>query len=308
MDSNTSSSDYLEGLSILIPVYNADVVPLVKQLNHLLATDDRISFKEIIVYDDGSQTHWLEQNRAIESMTLVHYVELPQNVGRAAIRNMMARAARFSELLFLDCDGLPFSSDFVSRYWHQKDRGKAVYIGGRTYSSKVEMPANSLHYLVGKHREVKTAAQRQKAPFDSFMTNNLFIPKRIWASCQLPEALAGYGHEDTHWGILLKRQQVSLIHLDNAYVHKGLASNEEYLEKALHALSNLLALCSLEPEGRQVKIVRYYQQLKGMMSLLRPLKPLAHKWLLKFGGPLWVYDMYRLLELDRLSKQVLNRP
>src|SRR4030042_2590249 len=86
-------------LSILIPVYNFNVVRLVGEVHHQ-ALNSGAKF-EIIVVDDGSDIHYKEQNRIISKLQDIRYEELSENIGRSRIRNKLAGMAAFPCLLFL---------------------------------------------------------------------------------------------------------------------------------------------------------------------------------------------------------------
>ena len=88
-------------LSILIPVYNTVCVPLVTAIRQQ-AVSAGITF-EIIVGDDGSTEHQtVEANQSIDAMEHCRYICRQPNAGRAAIRNFLAREARYPWLLFFD--------------------------------------------------------------------------------------------------------------------------------------------------------------------------------------------------------------
>ena len=89
-------------LSILIPVYNFNIVPLVKEL-HGQASRLSIPF-EIIVLDDCSSELLRDQNKEVSSLPGVKFKILDRNIGRARIRNRLAEMAKYSSLLFMDCD------------------------------------------------------------------------------------------------------------------------------------------------------------------------------------------------------------
>lgn len=99
-------------LSILIPVYNYNVFPLVKRL---VAQINELSEPiEIRVYEDGS-TNYLEENKKVEEFLEVIYKRLEINHGRTALRSKMAEDARSRWLLFLDSDVLPKNNDFLKK-------------------------------------------------------------------------------------------------------------------------------------------------------------------------------------------------
>ena len=87
-------------LSICVPVYNFDVRQLAGQLSEQ-AKKAGIPV-EILIFDDNSEADIKKINREISSTPSVKYLELPENIGRAAIRNRLAETAKYPYLLYLD--------------------------------------------------------------------------------------------------------------------------------------------------------------------------------------------------------------
>lgn len=227
-------------ISVLIPVYNFDVRPLVESLARQCSA---LGLPwEIVCLDDGSTEAFRSMNRSLQAIPGVRYEELSQNVGRSAIRNRLAERAAFPYLLFMDCDSAVVRPDFMAQY-AAHCRSDAVLYGGRVYAA--EPPGNAdflLHWTVGKAREEWSAERRAKRPWHAFMTNNFLIPKEIFQSIRFDERLREYGHEDTLFGMELERRQVPVLHLDNPLEHIGLESAEVFLRKSELAVRNLLWL------------------------------------------------------------------
>ena len=78
-------------LSVLIPVYNFDVVLFVKDLAKQCA-DCKIDF-EVLCLDDYSSENYRIKNAVLKSIENVCYEELPNNIGRSKIRNRLAEKA-----------------------------------------------------------------------------------------------------------------------------------------------------------------------------------------------------------------------
>ncbi|WP_395048099.1 glycosyltransferase family 2 protein, partial [Flavobacterium sp.] len=119
-------------LSILIPTYNYNTFSLVEELkNQAIATG--ITF-EIIVFDDGSTDEIsLKENSNINTLDNCSFKISNKNIGRSAIRNLLAKTAKFENLLFLDSDTLPTHINFISEYiTHINDDEKIIY-GGILY-------------------------------------------------------------------------------------------------------------------------------------------------------------------------------
>lgn len=112
-------------LSILIPIYNFDVVGFVKDLSNQ-ASACNIEFK-ILCFDDGSITEFKSKNQELATLPNVVYTELPQNVGRSKIRNLLAEKAQFEYLLFLDCDSTTNNNQFVRNYIENLKSNTVVY-------------------------------------------------------------------------------------------------------------------------------------------------------------------------------------
>ena len=125
-------------LSILIPVYNFSVTDLVNAL-HKQCLDSGIKF-EIIYCDDASEKPFPEVNSKLSALTGVVYKRLETNHGRSRIRNLLAREAKFENLIFMDCDSEIVSEKFIRNYVQHCNSGNVV-CGGRVYDSSV--PATS---------------------------------------------------------------------------------------------------------------------------------------------------------------------
>ena len=92
-------------LSILIPVYNWDVVGLVTAL-HGQCLRSGVDF-EIRCYEDGSTVACRDRNGELQSYDRVVYRVYKKNAGRAAIRNRLLnrphRAAAFGQQRLSRC-------------------------------------------------------------------------------------------------------------------------------------------------------------------------------------------------------------
>ncbi len=186
-------------LSVLIPVYNYNCFDLVNELNQQ-ALDQEMPY-EIIVMDDCS-TQPAAENKEINKLENCTLIELPENVGRAKIRNLLADKAQYDNLLFLDCDACPNTNFYIQRYTSFCKEENIVVCGGRVYESvPPPEPELYLHWLYGKKREVIPVVERQKAPYHSFMSNNFMISKTLFNKIRFNEKITTYGHEDRLFGI-----------------------------------------------------------------------------------------------------------
>ena len=291
-------------ISVLIPVYNIEVVSLVnelsKQLSHLNIEG------EILVFDDFSSKDYRESNRSISNLNHVFYRELDQNYGRTGIRQLLASSARFGWLLFLDSDSRIIYPDFLQRYFSSFKNGFDIYTGGRVYPSKPIECNKALHWKYGTRRE---SAKGNKT---AFHTNNFCIKKAIFGQLNFPELLKQYGHEDTWMEIELERLGKGILHINNCVEHTRIEDTDVFLKKTEQALQNLLLLENAVDKTAMVKHIALYRsyrfiqkgRLEVVVNFIYSL--IKHKIIqnLKSCSPsLSVFDFYRLYNLIRLSKQ-----
>ena len=151
-------------ISILIPTYNKVCVPLVEAMRHQVQ-QLQIPF-EILVVDDGSSAEIQAENRRIEAWENCYYRILPQNVGPARIRNVLADQAHYPYLLFMDADTMPASSTFLRSYWEQRMKG-GIVCGGFIYERTNTPAMCPLRYQYGIQVEERSAEERNRQPYSS---------------------------------------------------------------------------------------------------------------------------------------------
>ena len=117
-------------LSVLVPIYNFDSRKLVSQLVN--QCDKQKILFEIICFDDFSIEKFKLINRSMIGHYGVSYIEMPENYGRAKIRNKLAQNARFENLLFLDCDSKIGHKSFIKKYLTHLNAADVI-AGGRKY-------------------------------------------------------------------------------------------------------------------------------------------------------------------------------
>lgn len=293
-------------LSILIPTYNHDISALVRELQRQAKAWGGAF--EIRCYDDGSREEIKAKNRPLNDLAGVIYRELPENLGRAEIRNLLAREAHYEALLFLDADSWPAQEDYVQRYMEQWD-GKSVFCGGRVYREEPPQdPVLYLHWLYGRRREQKTAEERKRQPYHGFQTNNFMMPASVAQAVPFEGRLKQYGHEDTLFGKWLRERGVAVVHLDNPLEHTGLEPAEVFLRKHRQAVENLYQLyqdgimlstrlfnayLNVYAWGiRKPILVLYRMSRKGIERNLRSARP-----------SLLLFDFYRLGMLLSLEQE-----
>src|SRR5690606_9633307 len=166
-------------LSILIPTYNYNVFPLVKEVSEQCIVE-KIAF-EIIVLDDASQNFHTENNE-INSLNNCSYSILNQNIGRSVIRNLLSTKASFDNLLFLDADVRIISNQFIKNYINfiRSNSNHGVVYGGIVYQENKPNDNQLLRWIYGNKREALSAEKRNENVYVSFLTLNFLIRKDVF--------------------------------------------------------------------------------------------------------------------------------
>ena len=224
-------------ISILIPTYNKVCVPLVEAMRHQ-AQQLQIPF-EILVVDDGSAEEIQAENRRIEAWENCHYRILPQNVGPARIRNVLADQAHYPYLLFMDADTMPASSTFLRSYWEQRMKG-GIVCGGFIYE-RMNTPAMCpLRYQYGIQVEERSAEERNRQPYSQFISMCFLADKEVFQTVRFDDTMH-FGYEDAWFGILLQQAAVPLKYIDNPVFHQTTDKADDYLRKIRFSIQNLAA-------------------------------------------------------------------
>ncbi|HON18919.1 MAG TPA: glycosyltransferase [Salinivirgaceae bacterium] len=226
-------------LSVCIPVFNTDIRQLAKDLSQQTV---RLGIDaEIRIYDDRSHIDYRRANRVVAGFERVIYNELQRNIGRSAIRNLMARESEGTAILFLDGDMQIVSDDFLKKYY-DLHRNQSIVVGGIIYPAQPPGTSYMLRWKYGHQRESINADTRQLFPYRSFMTGNVMIPQKFILENPFDEEIVGYGHEDTHMGYQLRKMRYPILHIDNPTMHMGIESSSEFLYKTKIGIENLVAL------------------------------------------------------------------
>lgn len=297
-------------ISILIPVYNFNIVSLVQELQRQ-ASLESIPF-EIIVMDDCSSELLKDQNKDVANLPGVKFIELKENIGRSRIRNKLASMASYSSLLFMDCDSEAPDPQYIRNYlpYCGKD---IVVCGGRTYHvDPPDEPEHILRWLYGVHREQIPASIRSQQPYHAFMTANFMISKMLLSQIGFDESIIQYGHEDTLFGFELRKKQIPIIHIQNPLVHIGLEIAREFLRKTSESVANLLNLVEHGKIGlddcHDIRLLRAYEFLRRMRMVSVYLKfyyqveRSVMRNLLGTNPSLRRFDLYKLFLLSKMIR------
>ncbi|MFC5283252.1 glycosyltransferase family 2 protein [Pedobacter alpinus] len=240
-------------LSICIPHYNFKNPKLFEALaTQCLALD--IEF-EILIIDDASET---ENKLYLTAIALPYFniLFLEDNIGRAAIRNLLAKKAKYKSLLFLDADAEILKPDFIKNYLPYIDAD--IVCGGRIYDALKPNSQYLLHWNYGIKIEQNAET--------NFHSNNFLIKKQVFSTVKFNEVLTKYGYEDVVFGIEAKKYGYQIFNINNPVMHIDLKSNQQFLNDTQNALQNLVFLLKQQPNAglqQEVKLVKQYYKLRA---------------------------------------------
>ena len=287
-------------LSILIPTYNYDITKLVKEINDQLRLQN-IDF-EILCYDDNSTNlDLVEKNKSITKLEKTHYKILPNNIGRSAIRNLLAKEAKFSWLLFLDADVLPKDKKFIKNYINHISNSSQIIYGGILYQENQPKPKQLLRWIYGKKREALNYNERSKNTYLSFLTLNFMIHKSVFNQVSFNEDIPNLRHEDTLFSYELMTKNINIEHINNATYHLGIESSSVFLKKSKESLDvlNLFLKDKLLPPN-YTKITRVFFKLRTikfnylLSFIYLCFRSFMEKHLLSKSPSMLLFDFYRL--------------
>jgi len=262
-------------LSILIPIYNFDIRKFVNEL-HKQAVAENINF-EIILADDASDFNFRKLNKETENLTHVKYIQLEKNIGRSKIRNFLAENAKFDYLLFADCDSEIPNNIFIKNYISYC-KNEVVICGGRTY--------------------------KKEKPF----CEKEIISKSIHSSIKFDEKISQYGHEDTIFGIELKRKGIKIKHIDNPLNHIDLETCTDFISKTKKGIENLVYLSKNYnyPElFEDIKLLKTFTKTEKLSFFFKTyfklFEKLTEKNLCSSHPSLKLFDLYKLAYLHKIK-------
>ncbi len=293
-------------LSILIPTYNYNVLPMAEQL-HRQADSLGIVY-EIIVFDDASADVTAQnENQKINSLLYCRYEVLPKNIGRSAIRNLLSKTAKFDWLLFLDADTMPATDCLIKNYLPYLNEQEKVIYGGIRYQEDKPKADKLLRWEYGNEREALSAEERNKNPYLSLLTLNFAIKKSVFDKVKFNETIPNLRHEDTLFSYNLKQQEILIEHIDNNVYHLGLDTSILFIQKSKEAVVGLKYLLDNQLLGRDyLRISAMYYKLKRWRLnrvaayLYKASKNTLKRNFTSTHPSMFLFDLYRLCYLCTL--------
>lgn len=222
---------------------------------------------EVIFADDASDDGTRE---ALAEACREHGFRLlapERNLGRGAVRNLLAQEARGSILVFLDGDCVPLPG--YLRAWEGLDPREA-HLGRVRYE---RVPPSGFSRFLAEGSGAAKLSRPARVPAAYFISQNFRIARDTFlAAGGFRTDLAGWGGEDTDFGFRLERLGVPLRWNGKAEArHPSVTSVAGYLDR-LRAFgsANLPVLVREHPEVARVFKLRF-SRFPWSLIFLNPL-------------------------------------
>ncbi|OXA76667.1 Glycosyl transferase family 2 [Flavobacterium aquidurense] len=276
-------------LSILIPVYNYTVLPLVHELVRQCNVSG-ITF-EILCQDDGSNSQKNTINQEVNLIPNCSFFINEINLGRGKNINSLAQKAVYDWLLILDCDTFPADATFIQNYVDViSDSSENILFGGIIYEDKKPEKEQLLRWVYGQKRETS-----------AILTSNLWIKKDVFLQYPFDDSITKYGYEDLCFFAVLKKNNLAISQIENPTFHLNLETSEVFLNKTKIALENLFFLYNSDKISREdSKIIKAFEFLKKLKLakfssfLFKKNQIKIERNLLSQNPSLFLFDLYKL--------------
>lgn len=276
-------------LSILIPVYNYPVLPLVNELVKQCNASG-ITF-EILCQDDASNSQENSRNQEVNLLPNCSFFINETNLGRGKNINSLAQKAVYDWLLILDCDTFPADATFIQNYVDvTSDSSKKITFGGIIYEDKKPEKEQLLRWIYGQKRETS-----------AILTSNLLIQKEVFLQYTFDDSITKYGYEDLSFFSLLKKNNFEISRIENPTFHLNLETSEVFLNKTKTALENLVFIYnSKKISSEDSKIIKAFELLKKVKLtkfstfLFKKNQIKIEQNLLSKNPSLLLFDLYKL--------------
>jgi len=285
-------------LSILIPVYNYNVLPLVLELKR--QTDNlRIEY-EILVQDDAS-LNFIDDNKQINTLENCSFSINAENVGRGRNINLLCSISKYNYVLILEADALPESEFYLKNYIESLSNSTSVIFGGVKYPDTAPSKEKQLRWKYGKERETKSLNQRLKNNYDFVFTWNLLLKKEILAQFPFPEFIKDYGYEDLIFIENLRLNSVPIAHIENLLIHYNNEDSIAFIEKTKKAVQNLYNLVrfhKIDPKSARLTKIYFLLNNLGLTRIIKAIYRITKKRILvnltSENPSLYLLDFYKL--------------
>jgi glycosyltransferase involved in cell wall biosynthesis len=288
-------------ISILIPTYNFNTLPLVQELHKQILVEN-IKF-EIIVQDDASPINENTKiNSKINQLEYCRFERNETNLGRGQNRNALVTKAQYDWILLMDCDMFPKSKNFIKIYLksiQKKDR-QAVF-GGIIYFDEKPKDDEVLRWIFGKNREGIPLKKRLTNPYHYTLISNILVQKKWVMDHPFDQNIYNYGYEDVVFILGFKSNDIPITHIENPAFHLNLEKSKVFLDKTHHSLLNLKHIIDKKIiEPHDTALIKMYTRIeklklvKTVAFIFKIFRKSIIKNLLSKNPSIFLFDVYRL--------------
>ena len=288
-------------ISILIPTYNFNTLPLVQELHKQILVEN-IKF-EIIVQDDASPINENTKiNSKINQLEYCRFERNETNLGRGQNRNALVTKAQYDWILLMDCDMFPKSKNFIKIYLKsiQKEDRKAVF-GGIIYFDEKPKDDDVLRWIFGKNREEIPLKKRLTNPYHYTLISNILVQKKWVMDHPFDQNIYNYGYEDVVFILGFKSNDIPITHIENPAFHLNLEKSKVFLDKTHHSLLNLKHIIDKKIiEPHDTALIKMYTRIeklklvKTVAFIFKIFRKSIIKNLLSKNPSIFLFDVYRL--------------
>ena len=226
-------------LSIAIPTRNDDCSLLVSKLLEQARRETSLDFEILIADDASDNAEVISQLDILSQQKGCRLIRLKENVGRAAVRNMLAREAIYERVLFIDAGVDITNPNFLHTYIRHADDADIICGGWKTEVDSQTAISNLRAKYELSCEQNHTPKQRNRHPYRSFRTVNFLAHKDILLKNPLPADMTGYGYEDVVFGKQTERAGCTILHIDNPVVYKSYEDNTAFVSKIMQSVDTL---------------------------------------------------------------------
>lgn len=135
-------------------------------------------------------------------------------------------------------------------------------------------------------------------PYKVFRTFNFMILRETFLKHPFDETITHYGHEDTLFGLALKKEGIKILHIDNPLMNCGLDTNLNVLRKTEESLRTLYVhRKKLEGSSEMLRLYGILQRLhlvSFVFLLFRLCEPMLRRNLYGRHPNLYFFAFYKI--------------
>lgn len=273
---HSNAREGLARLSICVPAYKDDPLPLLRRLAELTGVEQCT----LLIYDDGSDDANMtaQLTHAIDAFPApARLITTKSNSGRSHARNRLIERAEADWLLLLDADMLPDDRGFLACYLKllEQTNDPSLIAGGFSLEQVEAEPDQLLHLAQAAKSDCLTATERAEDPGRFVFSSNIVVHRDILTAVSFDENYTGWGWEDVDWGLRVSKSY-PILHVDNTATHMGLDKDSELIAKFGSSGLNFARLITTHPKATQsMPLTRMARRFKYVPFLKPVAKSIA---------------------------------